>query len=91
MTVKIGAVLLIESTPPTVCESCGQTAELRPYGPGGTNICVMCGLKDPVAFEERMVKAMKKALEGVTTVVAPNGMVCKLGHPVEEISSRKPE
>ena len=86
VTVKIGEVLVIEPTTPAICESCGRTAELRPYGPNGTNICVMCGFKDPIAF----VKAMTKALEGVTTVVAPNGMVSKFGHP-SEISSRKPE
>lgn len=36
----------IEKTAPKTCELCGKTAELRPYGPNGENVCFDCGMKD---------------------------------------------
>jgi hypothetical protein len=30
-----------------LCELCGVKDELRPYGPGGMNVCFDCGMKDP--------------------------------------------
>jgi len=35
--------LIAENEPPDVCARCGDYAELRPYGPGGTRICYACG------------------------------------------------
>ena len=88
---KIGSVLLVEHTPPAVCETCGDVAELRPYGPGKTNVCVLCALKDPANLERLVTEAMTEALVGVTTVVAPDGQVCHLGRPVDEANPRKCE
>lgn len=34
------------------CELCGKVAELRPYGPGGKEVCFDCGMKDPKAMEQ---------------------------------------
>jgi hypothetical protein len=28
------------------CEMCGKKEELRPYGPGGKNVCFDCAMKD---------------------------------------------
>jgi hypothetical protein len=28
------------------CELCGKVEELRPYGPGGRNVCFDCAMKD---------------------------------------------
>lgn len=28
------------------CEMCGKEEELRPYGPGGKNVCFDCAMKD---------------------------------------------
>lgn len=36
----------ISKEPDGTCEMCGNVAELRPYGPGGSNICFECGMKD---------------------------------------------
>ena len=32
--------------PPGICELCGKTEELRPYGPGGKNVCFECAMKN---------------------------------------------
>jgi hypothetical protein len=41
-----------------VCELCGKSAETRPYGPKGEEVCFPCGVKDEAAagrvFERRM-------------------------------------
>ncbi len=39
--------IVIEDEPKGICDLCGETAETRPYGPDGKNICVPCGMKDP--------------------------------------------
>lgn len=31
---------------PGKCELCGATAETRPYGPNGEEVCFSCGMKD---------------------------------------------
>lgn len=58
MTRIVDGELIIEEEPPSVCELCGATAELRPYGPNGENICFPCGMKDPAStkmhFEKRL-------------------------------------
>lgn len=54
MTRVIGNTIIIESTAPAPCEDCGKVAELRPYGPGGMQICIECALKDPIGTKQRM-------------------------------------
>lgn len=54
MTRRIGNVIIIEREPENVCELCGKTAELRPYGPGGKRICFECMMKDEPAAKKRM-------------------------------------
>ena len=50
MTRKINiegrTVIVLESEGSDVCELCGTTAELRPYGPNNERICFPCGMKD---------------------------------------------
>lgn len=40
------------------CELCGESAALRPYGPGGKKICFECGKRDPHGTERRIAEAM---------------------------------
>lgn len=47
-----GASVIGEGNP-ELCELCGDTAELRPYGPGGKRICFPCGQKDPKTTAEQ--------------------------------------
>jgi hypothetical protein len=78
MTVKVGSVLLVEDTIPDTCQLCDKTAELRPYGPGGKDICLDCGRRDPVGTTERMDEILKRLLEGTTHVVGPNGKILRV-------------
>lgn len=47
-------ILIVEPTEPEDCELCGKTAELRPYGPNGENICYECGQKDVAGTERKL-------------------------------------
>ena len=38
---------VVEAETPQQCDSCGQVAELRPYGKDGACICFPCGQKNP--------------------------------------------
>ena len=58
MTRKIGDKLIIESTPDAVCELCGKTSELRPYGPNNENICFECGMKNLETTKEKFLELM---------------------------------
>ena len=58
MTKRVGDVIIIESTAAAVCDLCGKTDELRPYGPNGEDICFDCGMKD----EKTTTKQMNKLL-----------------------------
>lgn len=40
--------------PSGACELCGNVAELRPYGPGGENVCFTCGMKNEPAAKRAM-------------------------------------
>ncbi|MCK9568580.1 hypothetical protein M0R72_06535 [Candidatus Pacearchaeota archaeon] len=53
-------VIVVEKMPRRRCELCGKTAELRPYGPNGENICFACGMKD----EETTAKQFGKIILG---------------------------
>lgn len=52
-------ILLISGNQNGVCELCGKSAELRPYGPNGESICFECGMKD----EETTLKQFEKLLD----------------------------
>lgn len=65
----------IAPEPARRCELCGKTAECRPYGPHGEQVCYQCGMKDEAAviqaFTERVLgekiskkEARKLAMKG---------------------------
>lgn len=54
MTRVEGGRAIIEPEPEQQCDDCGQLAELRPYGPGGSKVCHPCGMKDPEGMRRRM-------------------------------------
>lgn len=56
----VNGKLVIETEPENKCEMCGQTAELRPYGPKGENVCYPCGMKDEAAA----IRAFLQRLRG---------------------------
>lgn len=56
MTRKVGDIIIIEEQEPATCEMCGKIEELRPYGPGGKNVCFDCAMKDPVEAERQYTK-----------------------------------
>jgi|WetSurMetagenome_2_1015567.scaffolds.fasta_scaffold277776_2 hypothetical protein len=66
MSEKIGSCLVIEETPPGICEVCGFEVELRPYGPGGKKICCECGARDPESTRVRMEAVLKLQMAGTT-------------------------
>lgn len=47
---------IIAAEPPQTCELCGKTAETRPYGPNGEEVCYPCGMKDEEAARRRMAR-----------------------------------
>ena len=70
MTQRIGNVVIIESETDDICELCGATDELRPYGPNGERICFDCGMKDPAMTDKRM----GEVLFGEGEVIAVHGV-----------------
>lgn len=44
---------VIQATDPRKCELCGKTAETRPYGPNGEEICFACGMQDEETTSRR--------------------------------------
>jgi hypothetical protein len=46
MTQKVGNTFFIEGEDDGICQMCGKKDELRPYGPGGMNVCFDCAMKD---------------------------------------------
>jgi hypothetical protein len=64
MTKVVNGILYFQHTPDAKCELCGATAELRPYGPNGENICFECGQKNP----EETLKQFDKLLDQVKTI-----------------------
>jgi hypothetical protein len=49
-----GAVITDQK--PQQCDDCGEIAELRPYGPGGSMVCYECGQKDPEGTSRRFAE-----------------------------------
>lgn len=54
MSRVVNGIEIIQAEPDGVCQLCGKTDELRPYGPNGENICYDCGMKDPETTENKM-------------------------------------
>ena len=46
----------IAEEPDSVCELCGVTDELRPYGPHGERVCFDCMMKDEEAGKRQFAK-----------------------------------
>lgn len=42
-----------------VCELCGVAEELRPYGPGGKNVCFDCAMRDEEEAKRQFYKQFK--------------------------------
>jgi len=49
---------------PEVCDLCGKTAECRPYGPNGENVCFPCGMQDRAAAERAFLRRLAADDEG---------------------------
>ena len=54
--------ILIEQEPPAVCEFCQETAETRPYGPGGKRICYQCSKKPE--YEQSVAENFLRFMDG---------------------------
>lgn len=65
MSEIIGDTFFIKEEEPTVCELCGTSAETRPYGPNGENVCFPCGMKD----EEAAKKKLKERTASIKRVI----------------------
>ena len=71
MTKRNGRVLIVEQEKPQQCDACGEIAELRPYGPGGSIVCFPCAMTD----EDTMKAQFQKRLDGAAQLIVhgPNG------------------
>lgn len=49
----------IHTAIPAKCDLCGVVEELRPYGPGGKNICFGCMMKNPKEAKKRFHQQFK--------------------------------
>ncbi len=58
MSKRIGDIAIICDQPDGKCELCGKTADVRPYGPRGENICFECGMKDKATTERQMGRVL---------------------------------
>jgi hypothetical protein len=58
LSFRIGNVAIIADQPDGVCDLCGKTADVRPYGPLGENICWECGQKNPQARDAVMKRVL---------------------------------
>jgi hypothetical protein len=61
---KRGNVTIMDRVEPHdfdgVCEDCGKTDELRPYGPNNANVCFDCMMKDEPGARKRMEELRDK-------------------------------
>ena len=55
LDVQLQGATILQAQPDAACDSCGDIAELRPYGPGGSNICLPCAMKDEEATKRRFL------------------------------------
>jgi hypothetical protein len=54
MSKRIANVAVIAPEPDMICFECGKIAETRPYGRGGAEVCVDCGMKIPEIINHNM-------------------------------------
>ena len=47
MSTPVQGGFIFEKEPPQVCTMCNKFAETRPYGPGGSEICIQCATASP--------------------------------------------
>ena len=47
MSKRIGNLAILDAEPSMICSHCGKIAEVRPYGPGGSEICHDCASATP--------------------------------------------
>jgi hypothetical protein len=47
MSKRINDIGIICKEKEMICFECGKIAEVRPYGPNGSEICFSCGQKNP--------------------------------------------
>lgn len=50
--------IYLEVTPDEKCEMCGTSAECRPYGPNGSNVCFDCGMKNESETRRNMERVL---------------------------------
>ncbi len=50
--------ILLEPEKPQQCDDCGEIAELRPYGPGGSVVCFECAMKTPEEAERQFCRVL---------------------------------
>lgn len=53
MTKRVGDVVFIEEEDEDICEFCGKSDELRPYGPNNERICFDCAMKDEATTKRK--------------------------------------
>ena len=53
-----GKAVIIGQRAPSICETCGEEKETRPYGPDGENVCFQCGMKDEAAAKRAFGKLL---------------------------------
>jgi len=58
MSKRIGNIIIIAPEKPQNCELCKKTAELRPFGPNGENICAACYLQNEAVCSPIMKKVL---------------------------------
>ena len=56
---------MIDGTQHAACELCGKVEELRPYGPGGKNVCFDCAMKD----EAEAMRQFEKLTAGKVVII----------------------
>lgn len=64
MSKRVGNIFIIQEEPEGVCELCGKTAELRPYGEHGERICFECAMKN----KETTDRKFREIIDGVEGV-----------------------
>ena len=72
---KIGNVLVVEPHGFGICEDCGDMEELRPCGPGRSNVCVSCAMKTPEILQSLMMENVNRMMKQTTVAVGPQGQV----------------
>ena len=58
MSKRIGKQVILCVEPERECDLCGKTAETRPYGPKGENVCFECAMKNKKQTERQMRRVL---------------------------------